>query len=133
MKVLWLLLLFLCILAGGAWFISRNTLDGLGSIRSQEGVARAFVTKSMRAPLLRFCTDVGRFPTTAEGLTSLVIRPSEMVEAWKGPYLTAQLPMLDPWGQEYHYQSPGTNNCTSYDLWSLGPDGIESGDDLGNW
>ena len=31
---------------------------------------------------------------------------------------------LDPWGNPYQYACPGTHNPDSYDVWSLGPDGI---------
>ena len=54
-----------------------------------------------------------------------------------GGYLKGGELPLDPWGYEFQYESPGTNNEDSYDLWSLGKDGTPGGDglnaDLGNW
>jgi general secretion pathway protein G len=50
---------------------------------------------------------------------------------WKGPYVK-QVPK-DPWGNEYIYRYPGTNNANSYDIYSLGPDGREGNDDITNW
>lgn len=44
--------------------------------------------------------------------------------------------IIDPWGNTYVYEEPGTNNTTSFDLSSNGPDGTaSSGDDIGlnNW
>lgn len=38
---------------------------------------------------------------------------------------------LDPWGRPYVYRNPG--QVRSYDLLSLGPDGIESADDIPLW
>jgi general secretion pathway protein G len=40
---------------------------------------------------------------------------------------------LDPWKHPYQYRYPGTKNTDGYDVFSLGPDGVESGDDIGNW
>ena len=40
---------------------------------------------------------------------------------------------LDPWGNPYQYRYPGTHNPDKYDVWSWGPDGHESADDIGNW
>jgi general secretion pathway protein G len=40
----------------------------------------------------------------------------------------------DPWGHEYQYAVPGTHGRgRKFDLYSLGPDGTQSGDDIGNW
>ena len=40
----------------------------------------------------------------------------------------------DAWDREYKYKNPGTHNPRSYDLWSMGPDGLSgNADDIGNW
>ncbi len=71
-----------------------------------------------------FRLDTGRYPTTSEGLEALRTRPSG-IEGWKGPYLPKEVP-LDPWGNPYHYRSPG--NHGDYDLYSLGADNAEGGE-----
>lgn len=72
--------------------------------------------------------DVGRFPTTQEGLRALVEKPSGPAgDRWKGPYLKKLSVPKDPWGNEYAYRSPGTKR-TEFDLISLGADGREGGD-----
>ena len=38
---------------------------------------------------------------------------------------------VDPWGQEYRYINPGKSKKNGFDLYSLGPDGVESADDIG--
>ncbi len=68
--------------------------------------------------------DVGRYPTSDEGLKALREKPSG-AEAWKGPYLPKEIPM-DPWGRAYVYKSPG--NFGDYDLISYGLDGTEGGE-----
>ena len=68
--------------------------------------------------------DVGRYPTTEEGMRALRERPSGM-ETWKGPYLPKEIPN-DPWGKPYIYKSPGEHG--DYDLMSYGLDGAPGGD-----
>jgi general secretion pathway protein G len=71
-----------------------------------------------------FRLDVGRYPTSEEGLKALREKPSG-AERWDGPYLPKEIPS-DPWGRPYVYQSPG--NHGEYDLLSYGADGVEGGE-----
>lgn len=71
------------------------------------------------AALDLFYLDVGRYPTTSEGLSALVRAPSAL-PAWNGPYLKKSSVPKDPWGQDYQYRSPGEHGA--YDLLSLGAD-----------
>jgi general secretion pathway protein G len=77
--------------------------------------------------------DVGRYPTTEEGLQALRVRPGN-VERWDGPYLRKDVPP-DPWNRPYVYRSPGQHG--DYDLSSLGADGQEGGEgenaDVTSW
>ena len=68
--------------------------------------------------------DMGRYPTTEEGLKALREKPSGM-ENWKGPYLPKEVPS-DPWGKPYVYKAPGENG--DYDLISYGLDGTQGGE-----
>ncbi len=76
--------------------------------------------------------DIGRYPTTQEGLNALVTNPG--APNWDGPYLKKALPN-DPWGKPYGYQSPGSHG--EYDLYSYGRDGSPGGEgedaDLVSW
>jgi general secretion pathway protein G len=75
--------------------------------------------------------DTGSYPKGSEGLFDLVQAPSD-VQGWKGPYMK-EVP-VDPWGKPYVYVSPGRNNPSSYDIYSLGTDGREgTEDDITNW
>ncbi len=77
--------------------------------------------------------DVGKYPTTEEGLKALREKPSGM-EGWKGPYLPKEIPP-DPWGKPYIYKCPGENG--DYDILSFGLDGTEGGEgenqDIVSW
>jgi general secretion pathway protein G len=70
-----------------------------------------------------FRLDVGRYPTTQEGLNALMVNTG--IEKWDGPYLKKALP-TDPWGKPFHYQSPGSHG--EYDLFSYGRDGAPGGE-----
>jgi general secretion pathway protein G len=86
---------------------------------------------NMKVPLSRYEIDVGHFPTSEEGLQSLVTQPPGLPEGkWQGPYLD-RVP-VDPWNKPYIYRFPGTQG-TDYDLYSFGPDGREGNDDITNW
>ena len=75
----------------------------------------------------RFYYDCGRFPTEAEGLDALLVTPPDVQEKWGGEYLKKS-EVLDPWGNMYLYVYPGIVNPSSYDLISLGADGVEGGE-----
>ncbi len=73
-----------------------------------------------------FRLDVGRYPTTEEGLGALWEQPSD-AEGWKGPYVNKAIEP-DSWGNEYVYESPGAQGDDSYLLFSYGSDGVEGGE-----
>jgi general secretion pathway protein G len=71
-----------------------------------------------------FRLDVGRYPSTEEGLAALMAAPPTAGAKWNGPYLDKALPM-DPWGNPYQYKAPGSKN--EYEIVSLGKDGQPGG------
>ncbi len=100
------------------------------SEQAREVAARADIS-NIKGAIDRFEIDNGRFPTTEEGLRALLVQPAN-VTGWRAPYLDGGMPR-DPWGNEYQYRYPGRYNPQGYDVWSFGPDGRESEDDIGNW
>ncbi len=96
-------------------------------------------TRAAKAQIELFATaldsfrlEVGRYPSTEEGLNSLWDLPD--VEDWNGPYLRKELPM-DSWGNPYLYKSPGEHG--DYDIMSFGvdeaPGGEGEGQDVMSW
>ncbi len=96
--------------------------------------------KSVRAQIVglekaleQYRIDVGRYPSTEQGLAALLTRPADTAR-WSGPYLGKALPP-DPWGQAYQYRAPGTQG--EVDVYSFGRDGRPGGAgddaDVGNW
>jgi general secretion pathway protein G len=74
-----------------------------------------------------------RPPTTDQGLMALVERPTTEPLPEKWTALMEEVPK-DPWGQEYKYRYPAQKSKKSYDVWSIGKDGVDgSEDDVGNW
>jgi general secretion pathway protein G len=70
--------------------------------------------------------EIGSYPSSQQGLQALVEKPPG-VNVWKGPYLKKQVVPKDPWGRDYQYRSPGEHG--RYDLFSLGADNVEGGED----
>lgn len=80
--------------------------------------------ENLSSALDLFYLDSGRYPSTEEGLSALVHRPTN-VASWNGPYLKTPNVPRDPWGHDYLYRAPGQNG--PYDVGSLGPAGREGG------
>ena len=98
--------------------------------------ARITATKEQiqvfRMALASFEMDNDHFPKGRNGLAELVQRPHD-AKNWRGPYLDKGIPK-DPWGNDYIYNSPGSHSPETYDLFSLGPDGIAgTDDDITSW
>ena len=71
----------------------------------------------------------GRYPTSGEGLDALVHQPSDPAVALNWVQQLRFLD-LDPWGRPYQYVCPGRRDVQTFDLCSLGSDGVESNDDI---
>jgi general secretion pathway protein G len=80
-------------------------------------------TRTIQQALARFKIDTGRFPTTSEGLQTLVKNPG--IEKYDPEGYLERVPQ-DPWGHNYIYVSPGLHS-KDYDLESYGKDGEDGG------
>ena len=69
--------------------------------------------------------EVGRYPTTQEGLQALISAPSGVAN-WNGPYWKKSALPKDPWANEYRYTSPAQG--APFEIVSLGADGKEGGE-----
>lgn len=80
--------------------------------------------------------DIGRYPTTEQGLKALVEKPTAepVPQNWKAGGYLESLPK-DPWGNSYQYSNPGTHG--EIDVYSFGADGKLGGTgldtEIGNW
>lgn len=123
------ILIAIALLAAIAALLISNLDRVLGGGRTE--IARIFVNETMENPLMQYRIHMGQFPTTEQGFEALLRRPSEEATNWQGPYIRRL--SNDPWGNPYQYRFPGEKNPGSYDLWSLGPDGVDSDANIGNW
>lgn len=115
------LLVVLAILTMLAGLVGPRVLSLLGGAKSKTAAVQiADLEKSLEL----FKLDVGRFPTTAEGLDALVNKPAS-ANGWNGPYLKGGVPN-DPWGKPYVFTSPTANG--GVDIVSLGADGLPGGE-----
>jgi len=108
------ILVVLTILALLATIATPRVLKYIQSSRVQ--TARVQV-QAIETALELFHADVGRFPTTQEGLEALASQP-ENLQNWAGPYLKKGKGLADPWGIPYHYRAPGQHG--DIDLFSYG-------------
>ncbi|WP_298214143.1 type II secretion system major pseudopilin GspG [Acidovorax sp.] len=113
------LLVVLAILTLLAGLVGPRVLGQLGGAKSKTAAVQiADLDKSLEL----FKLDVGRYPSTEEGLDALVKKPGS-VNGWNGPYLKGGLPS-DPWGHPYRYASSGKG----IEITSLGADGAPGGE-----
>lgn len=94
-----------------------------GQLGKSEAKAAMAQISAFEKALDHYRLDVGRYPSTEQGLTALVVQPQNEPK-WQGPYLSKAVP-LDPWGRAYNYRSPGQHG--EYDLYSYGKDGQPGG------
>ena len=80
---------------------------------------------ALQSAIDMFHLDVGRYPSTTEGLAALVTPPSD-IERWDGPYIQRTEDLTDPWQHPFHYEEPGQES-QPYDVMSFGADGAPGG------
>lgn len=117
------LLVVLIIIGLLASVVLPNVIGQVG--RSKTQTARLQI-EELGAALDIFRLEAGRYPTSREGLQALVEQPAGL-QGWNGPYLKKKVVPDDPWDRPYHYRSPGQHG--DYDLFTLGRDGAEGGED----
>lgn len=123
------LLVVMVILGMLAAIVGPNLFGKVG--KGKQSAAKTQI-EMMGQALDAYRLDVGRYPSTSEGLSAL--NTNSGAQGWDGPYLKKGIPN-DPWGKPYQYQSPGSHG--DYDLISLGADGASGGEgenkDVASW
>ncbi len=124
------LLVVVAIIGLLAGYVGPKYFGQLG--KAETKAARAQLDGLEKA-LDQYRLDVGRYPSTEQGLNALMVQPSGATK-WLGPYLKKGIPP-DPWGRPYLYKSPGEHG--DIDLYSYGRDGSQGGtgedSDITNW
>ena len=114
------LMVVLAILALLAGLVGPRVLNQLGGAKAKTAAVQiADLDKALEL----FKLDVGRYPTTEEGLPALVARPGALA-GWAGPYLKGSAVPADPWGNAYRYTAANG----AIQILSLGSDGAPGGE-----
>ena len=125
------LLVVLAILGMLAALVGPQVLNQLGGAKSKTAKIQI---RDLEQALEMYKLDVGRFPSTSEGLDALVSKPGNAT-GWNGPYLKGGKVPNDPWNREFNYKYPGEK--AEVDIFSYGLNGSPGGDgedaDVNNW
>lgn len=122
-----IVLTIISILASGAIYMLKGNVDVAQETRVEGDI------QSIATQIQLYEARNMRPPTTEQGIKALVEKPTTepLPERWT--QLLEEVPK-DPWGQDYKYRYPATKSKKSYDLYSVGKDGVEGNeDDIGNW
>ncbi|MEN9809679.1 MAG: hypothetical protein RLZZ488_1246 [Pseudomonadota bacterium] len=100
-------------------------IGGLGSGGTQAKKKETSVKVSnIQASLLKYQAEIGRFPSTAEGVEALLNNPGAGAK-WSGPYIGAEDDVKDAWGNKFEYELTAKGSK----LVSWGPDGQSGTED----
>ncbi|EAQ98323.2 type II secretion system major pseudopilin GspG [Congregibacter litoralis] len=124
------LLVVLAILGLLMSLVGPQVLNQLGGAKTKTALIQI---RDLEQALEMYKLDVGRYPSTAQGLSALVTKPGGTA-GWNGPYLKGDVPQ-DPWKQDYLYKYPGERG--ELDIFTYGQNGSPGGEgedaDVGNW
>ncbi len=111
-----------------ATIVTVNVLDRLDQAKVSAAVTQM---KNLEAALDEFRRDNGFYPSTEQGMKSLIEKPTVGREAKRYPrngYLKGNEVPRDPWDCDFIYLSPGVHG-NPYEITSLGSDCVEGGED----
>ncbi|MDY5049994.1 MAG: type II secretion system major pseudopilin GspG [Candidatus Mucispirillum faecigallinarum] len=126
--------------------VTLNEIDNLRAIPIQKTAQKKYSKKELKektkkaqndinaleSAIMMYKLDNGNYPTTSQGLQALVKKPElyPIPNNWSpGGYLSTTTVPKDPWGNDYVYKSPAENVEADYEIYSLGADGQEGGDE----
>jgi general secretion pathway protein G len=114
------LLVVVAIIALLSSYVGPKLFSQIG--KSEHEAAKAQVDSITKA-LGAYRIDIGKFPSTEQGLLVLTVKPSAEPR-WSGPYMQKSVP-ADPWGRPYIYTKLSGPN--DFEVKTLGKDGREGG------
>jgi general secretion pathway protein G len=121
-----LVITIISILVGGGIYYMMGNVDVAKEVKAETDI------KTLTTQLKVYESRNLRTPSTEQGIKALVERPQVEPLPEKWTQLLEEV-LKDPWGKEYQYKMPAERSKKGFDLYSLGPDGVESEDDIGNW
>jgi general secretion pathway protein G len=121
-----LVITIIAVLGAAAIYKIKGTVDVAKETRIESDIKN--VVTQLKTYEARNTTP----PTSEQGLKALVEMPSVEPVPSKWTQLMEEVPK-DPWNHELRYVYPAKRSNQDYDVYSLGKDGVESADDIGNW
>jgi general secretion pathway protein G len=125
MEIMLVLAIIAVLVGAGIYFLTGN-LDIAKEQRARSDL------QTIKTQLSSYEMENQFLPTTEQGLIALVKQPTTEPVPTRWRPLMEKMP-TDPWGSSYQYRIPAQHSGKQYDLYSLGPDRVESKDDIGNW
>lgn len=119
-----LVLGIIAVLVGSAIYMLSGNIDVAKEQRVQSDI-QAISMQLRTYEMLNY-----RKPSSEQGLKALVQMPSSDPRPQHWKKLMENVP-LDPWGNEYIYNNPGKFKTDGFDLYSLGPKGVEGDGNIG--
>jgi general secretion pathway protein G len=104
--------------------LTPGILDQLGRARAKTAQMQL---DTLASATEMFRSDVGRYPSDAEGAASLLSQPGA-ADGWTGPYIKNAKLLQDPWGRPVQYKLEGGGSA--FTVTSLGRDGAAGGTGL---
>lgn len=121
-----LVLTIISFLAAAAIYMLMGNVEVAQETRAEQDV------QAINTQMKMYVARNLRPPTSEQGIKALVEKPDSEPIPERWTQLLEAVPK-DPWDQEYQYETPGKRSKKQYDIFSLGPDGEVSDDDIGNW
>ena len=115
----------MALLAGAGTFVAGKIFDSLheGKVESAKIQMNALADR-----LKEFRRHCGSYPTTDQGLNSLIEKPSGGRDCKRynpDGYIEGGVLPADPWDEEFQYESNGKK----FNIFTFGADGTEGGED----
>lgn len=93
----------------------------MGQFRRGQAKAAKVQLDNVASAVEMFRSDVGHYPTTAEGGLKALLTNGSAIEGWTGPYLKDAKTLQDPWSRDIKYEL--TADADAFTVSSLGADG----------
>jgi general secretion pathway protein G len=116
------LLVVLVILGLLASLVGPRVMKHLGESKTKTAMLQI---EQLSSAMDVYRLEVGSYPSSDQGLMALIDKPGG-ADQWNGPYLRKKTIRKDPWGNDYHYRSPGDNG--PFDIYTLGADNSAGGE-----
>lgn len=97
----------------------------LGQMQRARAKAAKVQLENIASAVEMFRSDVGHYPTQAEGELNALLTNGSTIEGWTGPYLKDAKTLSDPWNREIQYELSA--DLDAFKVTSFGANGKAGG------